>query len=106
MCDAAPVDSPVDSIPEAPITSPDVGNISSDNHQRYSAMSSTVAASGTDAPVSPAEELGTVASAVPVEQRLLTGKEKIDAQNRERIEKEKEETKKREMERRKLGQVS
>jgi len=43
-------------------------------------------------------------SSAPLEDRVLTAKEKIEAQNRERIERENEETKKRELERRKLGQ--
>merc|ERR1711990_833608 len=61
----------------------------------------TSASSATD--FAPPEEPSTSSSA-PLEDRVLTAKEKIEEQNRERIRKENEETKKREIERRKLGQ--
>jgi len=52
---------------------------------------------------SPSTSATASAPSASVEERMLTAKEKIEAQNRERIETEKEENKKREVERRKLG---
>ena len=70
----------------------------------------TVDVSAGEASLDPTPEGGavaslTTASSQPLEDRVLTAKEKIEAQNRERINKENEETKKRELERRRLGQV-
>ena len=64
------------------------------------------ASSSTDAASSFADAASSSTDAsAPLGDRVLTAKEKIEAQNRERIDRENEETKKRELERRKLGQV-
>ena len=89
----APVDAtPDNSIPDA-----------IDSSSNADTASSAVGAGSSDSAQqdAPSTSAATSSPAAHVEERVLTAKDKVDAQNRERIDKEKE----REIERRKLGQV-